>query len=99
MKWGRSRRPRSGSSLSRPLAALAVAAGLVAAAALADSPKIASIGPLGVRRGEPTEVTVSGTGLEGKPRLIAPFAAEVAVVSSDPASWKVKITPAADTPV
>jgi hypothetical protein len=83
----------------RPLAALAVAVGLVAAAALADSPKISSIGPFGVRRGEPTEVTFSGSSLEGKARLIAPFAAELSTVAVDAASWKVRITPAAETPV
>ncbi len=83
----------------RPIAACAVAAGLVAAAALADTPTITAFSPFGARRGEPTEVTVTGAGLEGKPRLIAPFTAEVAVAGGDAASWKLKITPAADTPV
>ncbi len=86
--------------MTRPLVALAVAVGLaVAAASWADSPRVGSTNPFGARRGEPTEVTVFGTGLEGKPRLIAPFAAEVAVVAVDAASWKLRITPAADTPV
>ncbi|WP_435009276.1 PPC domain-containing protein [Tundrisphaera lichenicola] len=83
----------------RPLATLSVAVGLVAAAALADSPKITAISPFGVRRGEPTEVTITGTALEGTPRLIAPFSAEVAAVGGDAANWKARITPAAGTPV
>ena len=86
--------------MTRPLAALAVAVGLVAAvAAWAETPKFSSIGPLGARRGEATEVTVFGSNLEGKARLIAPFSAEVATIGTDAASWKVRITPAADTPV
>ena len=86
--------------MNRPLAAFAVAVGLVAAvAAWAETPKFSSIGPLGARRGESTEVTVFGSNLEGKARLIAPFSAEVVTLGADPASWKVKITPAAETPV
>ncbi len=86
--------------MTRPLAALAVAVGLVAAAAAwAEPPRIAGLSPSGVRRGEATEVVVSGAGLAGSPRLIAPFAAEVAAVGGDPAGWKLRITPAADTPV
>ena len=86
--------------MTRPLAALAVAVGLVGAvAAWAETPKFSSIGPLGARRGEGTEVTVFGSNLEGKARLIAPFSAEVTPINADVASWKFKITPAADTPV
>ena len=86
--------------MTRPLAALAVAVGLVATvAALAETPKFSSIGPFGARRGEATEVTVFGSNLEGKARLIAPFSAEVTPIAADAASWKFKITPAPDTPV
>ena len=86
--------------MTRPLAALAVAVGLVAAvAAWAETPKFSSVGPLGARRGEATEVTVLGSNLEGKARLIAPFSAEVAAIAADPASWKFRISPAEDTPV
>jgi hypothetical protein len=84
----------------RPLAALGVAVGLVAAvAAWAETPKFSSVGPYGARRGEATEVTVFGSNLEGNARLIAPFLAEVVPIAADAASWKFKITPAADTPV
>jgi hypothetical protein len=86
--------------MTRPFAAFAVAVGLVAAvAAWAETPKFSSVGPLGARRGEGTEVTVFGSNLEGKARLIAPFSAEVAPISADAASWKFRIVPAADTPV
>jgi hypothetical protein len=86
--------------MARPLAALAVAVGLVAAvAAWAETPKVTSNSPFGARRGEATEVTILGTGLDGKARLIAPFSAEVAAVGGDAASWKVRITPSPDTPV
>jgi hypothetical protein len=86
--------------MTRSLAAFAVAVGLVAAfAAWAETPKVSSNSPLGVRRGEGTEVTFFGSNLEGKARLIAPFSAEVVPINADVASWKVRITPAADTPV
>ena len=86
--------------MTRPLAAFAVAVGLVAAvAAWAETPKFSSVGPYGARRGESTEVTVFGSNLEGKARLIAPFSAEVASIGADAASWKFRITPAFDTPV
>ena len=85
--------------MSRALAAFAVALGLIAAAAWAESPKVSSNSPFGARRGEGTEVTLFGTNLEGKPRLIAPFSAEIVAIGADAASWKFKITPAAETPV
>ena len=88
--------------MTRPLAAFSVAVGLVAAAVAAtwaEAPKLASNSPFGARRGEATEVTFFGSNLEGKARLIAPFSAEVSAVAADSAGWKVKITPAADTPV
>src|SRR5689334_3222236 len=46
---------------------------LGATAASAAPPQIKGIEPLGVRRGEATEVTVSGANLAANPRLIAPF--------------------------
>jgi len=86
--------------MSRPLAAFAVAVGLVGAvAAWAETPKFSSTSPFGARRGEGTEVTVFGSNLEGKARLIAPFSAEVTPIIADAASWKFKIVPAAETPV
>ncbi len=86
--------------MTRPLAAFAVAVGLVAAvAAWAETPKFSSMSPFGARRGEATEVIVFGSNLEGKARLIAPFSAEVTPINADAASWKFRITPAADTPV
>lgn len=98
--------------MTRPSIALAVAAGLIVAAAVApaESPKIAEIRPLGVRRGVATEVTVSGTRLDGgAPRWVAPFAAEVVAVpaaapdgkpAADAATrWTMRITPATGTPI
>ncbi len=85
--------------MTRPLAAFSVAVGLVAAASWAEAPKLSSNNPFGARRGEPTEVTLFGSNLEGKARLIAPFSAEVVPLAADAASWKFRITPAADTPV
>lgn len=42
--------------------------------AKAEPPRINDVSPFGVKRGEKTEVTLTGTGLDGNPRLIAPFA-------------------------
>ncbi|WP_435016540.1 PPC domain-containing protein [Tundrisphaera sp. TA3] len=89
----------------RPVVALAATAGLVVAvAALAEAPKIAEITPTGARRGVPTELAITGTRLEGSPRLLLPFAAEVAAIpapdgKADAARWSLRITPAADTPI
>ena len=88
--------------MTRPLAAFSVAVGMVAAAVAAtwaEAPKLSSNSPFGVRRGEAAEVTLFGSNLEGKARLIAPFSAEVVPLAADSASWKFRITPAADTPV
>jgi len=85
--------------MTRPLAAFVVAVGLVAAAAWADPPKITGFAPFGARRAEATDLVVSGSGLGGNPRLVAPFSAEVVAAGGDAGSWKLKITPAADTPV
>ena len=86
--------------MTRPLVALAVAVGLAGAVgAWAEAPKVSSTSPFGARRGEPTEVTVLGSNFEGKARLIAPFSAEVVAIGADAASWKLRITPAAETPV
>ncbi len=85
---------------TRTLASFAVAGGLVTAAyAWGDAPKVSSQSPSGIRRGEPAEVTLFGTGLEGHPRLLLPFEAEVTGVQVDGGSWKVRIQPRADTPV
>ncbi len=85
---------------SRSLVSFAVAVGLASAVgAWGEAPKVASQGPSGVRRGEATEVTLFGTGLAANPRLVLPFGAEVASVAVDGASWKVRITPRAETPV
>jgi hypothetical protein len=86
--------------MRRPLVALTVAVGLVVvAAAGAETPKVISTSPFGARRGEPLEVTILGTGLEGKPRLVAPFPAEVVGIAQDAASWKARITPGTGAPV
>ena len=89
-------------SMTRPLVAFSVAVGLVAAAVAAtwaEAPKLSSNNPFGARRGEPTEVTLFGSNLEANARLIAPFSAEVVPLAADAASWKLRITPAASTPV
>ena len=90
----------------RHLVVLASMAGLIVLAAVArsESPKLGEVRPFGVRRGVATEVTITGTRLEGSPRLLVPFAAEVEAVpapdgKADAARWTVRITPRADTPV
>ena len=66
---------------------------LAAAPAAAAAPQIKDITPSGVRRGGPAEVVVSGAGLAGNPRLIAPFASRSETVKgSDASAWKLKLT-------
>lgn len=81
--------------MRRPLgiaASLAIGAATFSSA-LADPPKINDIRPIGVRRGEPSDLAINGSGLAGEPSLVAPFpfAAEV-VPSSDGGNFRLKIT-------
>ena len=96
--------------MTRPSVALAVAVGLTVVAAVApgESPRIGEIQPLGVRRGVTTDVTITGTRLEGgAPKLLTPFPAEVVAVptadgkpAADAATrWTFRITPAATVPL
>ncbi len=56
------------------IAGFALASALIAASpAMGAAPQIKDITPSGVRRGELTELIMSGTNLSGNPRLIAPF--------------------------
>ena len=70
---------------------------------LAAPPQITKMALLGVRRGNATEVTVSGSNLAGSPRLIAPFAFRIdplpAAVKSDAANWRIKLVVAAEVAV
>ncbi len=87
--------------MTRPTLALAVVL-LGATSALADAPQIASIGPLGVRRGAPSDVTITGANLLGNPRLVAPFgftAAPPRTPGADAAKWTFALTVAPETPV
>ena len=64
--------------------------------ARAAPPQIAKIVPLGVKRGQASDVTISGANLAGNPRLIAPIAFHIdpppATVKSDAGNWKFKLT-------
>ncbi|MHB1562324.1 MAG: hypothetical protein ACYC61_33195, partial [Isosphaeraceae bacterium] len=73
---------------------LAAMLGLLAGpSAWANPPKITGVAPAGVRRGEPVEVTITGAGLAGNPRLIAPFASRSEEVKgSNATGWKIKLT-------
>ena len=85
--------------MTRPLAAFAVAVGLVAgrrpgrvAQGLVEQPlRLAS---RRADRGDALRLELRGQG-----RLIAPFSAEITPLNADAASWKFRINPAADTPV
>lgn len=89
--------------MNRFHAGLVAAFGLVSAAtAWADPPQIQGTSPFGVKKGEATEVTISGTNLAGNPQLIAPFAFQVEPIpapSPNPAAWKLKLTVPAETPL
>lgn len=62
-------------------------------AADADAPKINDIRPYGVKRGEPAEVTINGSGLAGSPVFVAPFPLAIEVLpNSDGGNFRVKVT-------
>jgi hypothetical protein len=83
------------------LAALAI--GMVTTPAAADAPSITDIVPAGLQRGVAGLVTITGGNLQGNPRLVAPFEAEVVAApegqASDAANWRLRLTVPADTPV
>ncbi len=68
---------------------------LASAAATADPPRLADASPLGARRGETVEVTLSGERLGANPRLIASFPFQVEALPperSKPEAWAFKLT-------
>ena len=76
--------------------------GFAEAVAPAEPPRIGAIAPMGVCRGVATEVVVSGANLGGNPRWLGSFDAEVesvAVASSDPNTWRVRIRPSVEVAV
>jgi hypothetical protein len=71
-------------------------------AVFADPPQISGIQPFGIQRSKPTEVTVAGTSLAGRPRLIAPFAFKLtptAKPGTDAAKWTFSLDVAPETPI
>ena len=88
-------------ALARMLGLGALAATLALPASAAP-PQVNAVSPLGVQRGVATELTLSGAGLSGNPRLVAPFA--LAVVSPAPggstaATFRVRVTVDPTTPL
>ena len=69
--------------------------------ASAAPPQIGGISPLGVQRGVPIEVSISGSSLVGNPRLIAPFGfrIEQPAAKSDATNWRIKLVIGAETAV
>lgn len=68
----------------------------------ADAPAIASIQPLGIKRGTASDVTIGGSNLVGRPRLIAPFEFKIAPAtkpSTDAAKWTFSLDVAPGTPI
>ncbi|HEY2155772.1 MAG TPA: hypothetical protein VGH33_09085, partial [Isosphaeraceae bacterium] len=87
--------------MTRPTLALVFGV-LATSVALADAPQIASIQPLGVRRGAAADVTIAGANLLGNPRLVAPFAFTTApprTAGADPSKWTFALNVAPETPV
>ncbi len=75
---------------------------LPSANAWADAPKIDSLTPNGVQRGETTELVVKGANLAGNPQVVAPFSAKVEPSPGKPAdagTWTLKLTVAPETPI
>jgi hypothetical protein len=85
-----------------------IRAGLLAAlmglptAARTAPPKLTGTSPLGVQRGETTEVEFQGSALGDHPRLVAPFAVRIEQSAgrvSISSAWKVRLTVDAGTAV
>ncbi|WP_337176415.1 hypothetical protein [Paludisphaera sp.] len=77
----------------RALAALGLL--LATSAAQGDPPKLTDIAPIGVRRGEAVEVTLTGERLGANPRLIAAFPFQLEPLPperSKPEAWAFKLT-------
>ena len=57
-------------------------------------PQINGTSPLGLRRGQSAELTISGANLAGNPRLIAPFGFKIdaPAAKGDASNWKLKLT-------
>lgn len=75
---------------------------LPAASAWADPPTLGNITPAGVRRGEPTELTIQGGNLAANPQLVAPIPLAVEpppAPNADAASWKLKLTVPGNVPL
>lgn len=75
------------------LAAMVVFAATTAKAA--DPPKLTEASPFGVKRGEPVEVTLSGTNLGPNPRLVAPFPFQVEALPAERSkaeAWAFRLT-------
>ncbi len=71
--------------------------GTIAAAA---PPQINGITPFGVKRGEPSEITINGANLTGNPKLVAPFKFVVVPPGAgDAGNWKPKLNVDPQTPV
>ncbi len=67
--------------------------------ARAEPPRLADCRPAGLKRGMLAELTLSGTGLQGHPRLVAPFGHEIegeGVSSEDGKTWTLQIKPQPD---
>ena len=68
--------------------------------AQADPPRLAEARPNGLKRGELTELTFTGTALNNETRLLAPFEFQIegdAQPSEDGKSWTIRITPSPTT--
>ncbi len=87
--------------LSRTIGLAPVLSLLLIGVAAAAPPQISNIGPLGVRRGVMTEVSISGSGLAGNPQMIVPFPfrTEVPAAKGDASTWKLKLMVAPETAV
>ena len=72
---------------------------LTTLSAWAEAPKIDSINPLGVRRGETTEVQINGARLGLQPQWIASFDTQVELIKAEAGKYTLKLTASPETPV
>ncbi len=86
--------------LTRSLTLLCVISAILATSTLrAEAPKIDSISPLGIRRGEVTEIQVNGARLGTDPKWIAPFAGTVESVKAEAGKFTFKLNVGPDVPL
>ncbi len=77
----------------------AVTAAMIPCSAFGSPAHLDNMEPAGIERGKATELKFTGAGLEGNPRLVAPFRFQSAPGSKVNGAWTIRVTADPATPV